>query len=283
MATEVPAHAFPLGDCSSHGFGLPRERRDLLATRRMWVTGAGTGFGRAVSIALGLLGASVVLTGRREHKLRETIDAAVAAGAAGDRFEALPFDLTDAAAYPQATATLVRLRIHGVIHCAAVAQQSQQPPPLLDTESLPLLLRSNVEAAWRAARAAVQAAIGGDVVRVVLFSSEAGWHFTAGFGPYNVSKAALNNLGGSLAAEVAARYPSCDVQINVLNPGEARSEMNQGSLRSPCTSLPMILALVSHQAGGPNGRFFHADGRHLGFAAAEPWPVPLYSPVESAL
>jgi NAD(P)-dependent dehydrogenase (short-subunit alcohol dehydrogenase family) len=105
--------------------------------------------------------------------------------------------------------------------------------------------------------------------RVVLLTSEAGWAYTPGFGPYNVSKSALNNFGASLAAECGARCPSADVQINVLIPGEARTEMNRGSTISPYTIAPMMLALVSHPPGGPNGRFFHRDGRHLSFGYAE--------------
>lgn len=107
--------------------------------------------------------------------------------------------------------------------------------------------------------------------RVVFLTSEAGWASTSGFGHYNVSKAALNSLGASLAEECAARHPGADIQINVLDPGEARTEMNQSSSRSPFAAVPMTLLLLSHPPGGPNGRFFHADGRHLAFGHAAPY------------
>jgi NAD(P)-dependent dehydrogenase (short-subunit alcohol dehydrogenase family) len=102
-------------------------------------------------------------------------------------------------------------------------------------------------------------------VRVIFMTSEAGWAPTPGFGMYNVSKAALNSLGSCLAAESAARYPVEDIQMNIVSPGEARTEMNQGSTISPYTIVSIILLLLSHPAGGPNGRFFHRDGRHLEF------------------
>jgi NAD(P)-dependent dehydrogenase (short-subunit alcohol dehydrogenase family) len=117
--------------------------------------------------------------------------------------------------------------------------------------------------------------VAGGEVRIVFITSEAGWAFTPGVGQYNISKAAINNLGASLAHECAARYPEADIQINILNPGEARTEMNQGSQRSPYTIVPMMLQLLSHPAGGPNGRFFHADGRHLSFTFAEAHDRPL--------
>ena len=72
-----------------------------------------------------------------------------------------------------------------------------------------------------------------------------------GFGPYNVSKSAVNTLGASLAAECTLRYPDKDIQVNVLVPGEARTEMNQGSTESPYAVVSMVLVLLSHPPGGP--------------------------------
>ena len=60
-----------------------------------WVTGAGSGIGRAAAIALARAGAELVLSGRREAPLRET---AALIAAEGGRSEVEPSDLTDAAA-----------------------------------------------------------------------------------------------------------------------------------------------------------------------------------------
>ena len=106
---------------------------------------------------------------------------------------------------------------------------------------------------------------------MVFLTSEAGWASTPGFGAYNVTKSALNTLGASFAAECAARHPAADMQINVLVPGEARTEMNQGSTDSPYAIACMTLTLLSHPAGGPNGCFFHRDGRHLSFGHRGPY------------
>ena len=112
-------------------------------------------------------------------------------------------------------------------------------------------------------------------VRALFFSSAAGWSGEAGFGPYNISKAAVNSLGVSLASECAARYPGVDVQINVLEPGQARTEMNRDSSITPLVVTSMTLLLLSHPAGGPNGRFFHRDGWHIGWGAIPPYERPL--------
>jgi NADP-dependent 3-hydroxy acid dehydrogenase YdfG len=63
-----------------------------------WVTGAGTGIGRAVAQAFAAEGARVILTGRRREKLEET------AALIGDAASVLPCDLTDAAAVTAAAA-----------------------------------------------------------------------------------------------------------------------------------------------------------------------------------
>ncbi|MFC7551473.1 SDR family oxidoreductase [Pseudoroseomonas wenyumeiae] len=66
-----------------------------------WVTGAGSGIGRAVAISLAKAGWHLVLTGRREAALRET-----AALLDGEEPMILPADLTDPAAVEAAVAQL---------------------------------------------------------------------------------------------------------------------------------------------------------------------------------
>jgi NAD(P)-dependent dehydrogenase (short-subunit alcohol dehydrogenase family) len=48
-------------------------RGDLLAGRRVVVTGGGSGLGRAMALRFGVLGAKVGVLGRREEPLRETV------------------------------------------------------------------------------------------------------------------------------------------------------------------------------------------------------------------
>ena len=63
--------------------------------------------------------------------------------------------------------------------------------------------------------------------------------------------------------------------MNALDPGEARTEMNRTSIVSPYAVVSMALILLSHPEGGPNGRFFSRDGRHLSFGYTEPYRKPL--------
>jgi NAD(P)-dependent dehydrogenase (short-subunit alcohol dehydrogenase family) len=61
------------------------------------VTGAGSGIGRHVSLALLQDGYSVALAGRRAEALEATVEAAGAAGAAGAKTLAVPTDVSDPA------------------------------------------------------------------------------------------------------------------------------------------------------------------------------------------
>lgn len=133
----------------------------------------------------------------------------------------------------------------------------------------------NVTAPWELSKIALPHMVKGGEIRILFLTSAAAWGFAAGFGQYNITKAALNSLGASLAEECIARYPKLDVQINVLDPGEAHTEMNQGSSTSPYSLASMALLLLSHPKGGPNGKFFHRDGRHLQFGYSRPYEKAL--------
>jgi NAD(P)-dependent dehydrogenase (short-subunit alcohol dehydrogenase family) len=260
---------------SDHRFGLTAARWSSLAGRTIWITGADTGFGAAIAAIVAAAGGYPILTGRRYQKLEDTRAAMADMRIDPARATLLPCDVRDESQIVSAANEISqRFQIlHGLVICAALPQPRPTPWPFADLprESWQALIDTNVTAPWLTARAALPLMARTGAARVVLLTSEAGWASTPGFGPYNVSKAALNSLGASLAAEAAEQYPQADIQINVLNPGEARSEMNQGSTVSPYTAVAMTLALLSHPPGGPNGCFFARDGRHLEFAYAKPW------------
>ncbi|MGH7194005.1 MAG: SDR family NAD(P)-dependent oxidoreductase, partial [Candidatus Saccharimonadales bacterium] len=191
-----------------------------------------------------------------------------------------PCDITDTAAVEVAAAAIASCNpeLSGVINNAALAEPPHGAQPLLRTTPAQwqALLATNLTGAWLVTRAAVPQMARTGALRALFVTSEAGWAFTPSMGPYNVSKAALNNLGASFAEECAAAFPELDVQMNVLVAGEAATEMNRGSAISPYAIVSMALALLAHPRSGPNGRFFHRDGRHLGFAYAAPYERSLF-------
>jgi len=269
-----------------HRFGLPADRWRNLAGRRFWIIGGGTGFGRAIATALAAADAAVFLTGRREKVLTEAIEAMRPLRIDPARCRAVASDITDVGAITAAARRIASEpdgQLHGLVVCAALPQPRESPWPLVDLppEAWNRLIATNITGQLNVARAALRAMVATGAVRAVFLTSEAGWASTPGVGPYNVTKAALNSLVASLAAETARRCSAIDVQINALDPGEALTEMNRGATTTPYAAVPMLLALLSHPAGGPNGRFFHRDGRHRAFAYAEPWTRSLLENVPS--
>ena len=262
-----------------HRFGLPQARWERLKGKSFWITGAGTGYGRCIALALAAAGVRVFISGRRIEKLRETLAEGAALGIDVSRCIPVSVDISSDEDLARAVKSIqhVTTSLYGLVNSAALPQPSGTVFPLTDQNvaSWTDILTTNVTGQWLTCKAAMPLLSNGDGFRILFLSSFAGWASTPGFGPYNISKSALNTLGASFAAECAARYPGKDIQINVLVPGEARTEMNQGSTESPYAVVSMVLVLLSHPPGGPNGFFFNRDGRHLAFAYTQEYPRSL--------
>ena len=255
-----------------HLYGLTPERWKGLCNKCFWITGAGTGYGRSIAVALAAAGARVFITGRRRHKLNETLEEMSALSITTGNCHVVECDITKPGEIEMACSKVISLSdsLCGLINNAALPSSGRNYPLQEDTlEDWESMLRTNVTGHWLLTRRVFPHMRKGGQVRVLLITSEAGWASTPGFGPYNITKAALNSLAVSMAAEYSSRYPDLDLQINVLNPGEAKTEMNQGSVESPYSVVSMTMRLLSQPKGGPNGKFFHRDGRHLSFAYAE--------------
>ena len=252
-----------------HHFGLPNDRWSQLKDKLFWVTGAGTGYGRSVTCALSSAGSSVIMTGRRIEKLQETLSEMRSLNIPTDRAWLVVGDLTKPGEIMTACESVRKMSstLDGMVHCAAIPSKpgSQNPLQGDPVSYWDLIINTNVRAPWLLTREMLPHMLRKNSAKVVFFSSEAGWSFTPGYGMYNISKTALNALSHSMAAECSSSNPTSDIQINTLIPGEARTEMNQGSDISPYSVVSMTLLLLSHPPNGPNGMFFHRDGRHLCF------------------
>lgn len=275
-------HAEP-GLWRDHRFGLSKPRWDHLNGRAFWVTGAGTGYGRSIALALTAAGGRTFITGRRIAKLEETRAEGRALGINVEHCYPVVADITSEAELADAVESIGSHagQLSGLINSAALPQPDIGRYPLseLSRERWADLIQINVTGQWLVTKVALPLLTSGSETHVLFVTSEAGWADTVGFGPYNISKSAVNSLGISFAAECKAKFPDKDVQINVLVPGEARTEMNQEAVESPYSIVSMALTLLSHPAGGPNGHCFHRDGRHLTFGYSSPYTKDLLCPV----
>jgi NAD(P)-dependent dehydrogenase (short-subunit alcohol dehydrogenase family) len=219
-----------------------------LAGRVALVTGASRGIGRAVAIELARAGAHVVALARTQGALEELDDAIRAEGAEATL---VPCDLADFDALDRLGAAIFE-RWGKLDIFVANAGILGPVSPLAHVEPAQWddVLAINVTANWRLLRSLdllLQMAPAG---RVVLVSSGAGHPAEAKpyFGPYAISKAAVDMLARTYAAETSNISA---VKVMVANPGPLRTRMraqampgeDPTSLRTPEDLAPRILAL----------------------------------------
>ncbi|HTV35397.1 MAG TPA: SDR family NAD(P)-dependent oxidoreductase [Xanthobacteraceae bacterium] len=190
-----------------------------LADRIALVTGATRGIGHALALALARAGAHVVATGRTQGALEELDDAVRAAGATATL---VPLDMRDfPAIYRLATALNERhQRLDVLVGNAAIAGQ-RSPLGHIEPPAWDEAMAINLTANYHLIRAMDPLLRRSDAGRAVFMTSGAATHARAYSGPYSVSKAALNVLARTYAAET----DSTPVRVNLFNPGPTRTRM----------------------------------------------------------
>lgn len=225
------------------------------------ITGATQGLGRALAEALAARGWALVVSARDASAVADTVDAlrrlgADVRGAAGDVADAVHrdelADLADAAAGPRGLDLLVN-------NASTLGPVPLRPLRELTTDDLAAVLAVNVLAPHGLARRLLPSleAAGGVVLDV---SSDAGVEHYETWGGYGASKAALDHLTLTLAAETPT------VTAYAVDPGDMRTAMHQAAFpgedigdrpRPEDVAVPGILALLD--ARPPSGRYRAAD------------------------
>lgn len=186
---------------TDHTASEPLARRDAagsLAGRVVLVTGAGSGIGRAIALALSERGSTVWLSGRRADALEAT---AAAADGRTATMRPCAADLTQ-----DSDIARLRDRIEGeggldaVVHSASIAGLGTFAEA--SVADLDAQYRTNLRAPYELTRALLpllRAGAGGDVVFV---NSTAALGAPAQTAQYAATKAALRAVADSLRAEV---------------------------------------------------------------------------------
>jgi NAD(P)-dependent dehydrogenase (short-subunit alcohol dehydrogenase family) len=183
------------------------------------VTGASRGIGRAVALTLARAGAHIVAVARTTGALEEVDDAARAAGTSATL---VPLDMRDyAGIYRLASALNERYqRLDVMVGNAGVVGQ-RSPLDHIDPQNWEEVMAVNVTANWHLIRAMDGLLKRSAAGRAVFITSGAATHARAYSGVYSVSKAALNVLARTYAAETDATA----LRVNLFNPGPTRTRM----------------------------------------------------------
>ena len=123
------------------------------------MTGAGTGYGRCIALALAAASAQVFITGRRAEKLEQTRAEALALDIEPVRVVAVAADITnerDVARAIEVIGTRVP-QLHGLIKNAALPLASSSASPLADLTlaQWSALLTTNATTQWMVSKAAL--------------------------------------------------------------------------------------------------------------------------------
>jgi NAD(P)-dependent dehydrogenase (short-subunit alcohol dehydrogenase family) len=199
---------------------LSRKMPPALADRIALVTGASRGIGYATALALAKAGAHIVAVARTVGGLEELDDAIRAAG--GGAATLVPLDLKDYEGIDRLARALHQRfgRLDVLVGNAGILG-SLSPLGHVEAKAWDEVMAINVTANWRLIAAMDPLLKFSDAGRVVLVSSGIASMALAYWGPYAVSKSALEALARTYAAETA----TTNVRVNVFSPGPVRTRM----------------------------------------------------------
>ncbi|MBI5110167.1 MAG: SDR family oxidoreductase [Rhodocyclales bacterium] len=186
-------------------------RPGLFSGEVHWVTGGGSGIGRCVAHELASLGATVILSGRTEEKLR-TVAAEIVQD--GGRAEVAVLDIRDEDAVKAAVKAVVarHSRIHGLVNNAG----GQFPAPLMaiGKKGFETVIANNLTGGFLMMRELYlqsMQAHGGAIVNMTADM----WNGMPGMGHSGAARAGMANLTKTAAVEWAAS----GVRVNAVAPG----------------------------------------------------------------
>jgi 3-oxoacyl-[acyl-carrier protein] reductase len=184
------------------------------------VTGGGSGIGRGVALALAQAGAQVVVCGRRQPPLSETVQAI-------QRIDGQVLAVQADVSQPADVQRLVQsaLRVFGtldiLINNAGISGGA--PIHAHEIQDWENVMATNLRGPFLMARAVLPTMRARRSGHIINISSESGLEYYPGDGAYGISKHALNAMGEYIQRE----NQEYNIRVNTICPGMVVSEMTQ--------------------------------------------------------
>jgi NAD(P)-dependent dehydrogenase (short-subunit alcohol dehydrogenase family) len=211
-----------------------------LADRLALVTGASRGIGHATALALAKAGAHVIAVARTVGGLEELDDEITKAGGTATL---VPLDLKDYDGIARLGGALFdRYKKLDIMVANAGILGPLSPLSHVEPKVWDDVIAVNVTANWHLIRCMEPLLLKSDAGRAVFLTSGASWQARAYWGPYAVSKAALNTMVQTWAAETT----KTSLRVNLFTPGPIRTRMRAQAMPG---EDPMTLETPEQVAG----------------------------------
>ncbi|MEM1128347.1 MAG: SDR family oxidoreductase [Bacteroidota bacterium] len=192
------------------------------AQQRVWLTGASSGIGRALALALSHRGARLVLSARRT----EALEHVRAACAHPEHHQLLPFDLADLEALPNLAARAQQDggAINVLIHCGGISQRALAQDTGFEVDRR--LMNVNYFAPVILTKAVLPSMLARRQGHVIVVSSLVGKFGVPLRSGYAASKHALHGFFDSLRAECHDN----GLRVTIACPGFIRTDISLHAL-----------------------------------------------------
>lgn len=188
--------------------------------KKYLIFGASSGIGKQVALQLSQLGARLVLVGRNEEKLQETLEMLD-----GDGHNILICDVSDFSAAQNAVKTAVsmdNIKLDGCVFSAGI--YAMLPLGAVTEEKINKIFATNIVSMMAIAKAFSSKRISNNGASFVSVSSRAALLPDKSQGVYRASKAAINSYTVAAAKEMSNRL----IRFNAVCPEAVDTEMGAG-------------------------------------------------------
>ncbi|MGH8128492.1 MAG: SDR family NAD(P)-dependent oxidoreductase [Gammaproteobacteria bacterium] len=227
-----------------------------------WITGASSGIGRALALALAAEGATVAASARREEALQALArEADLLAG----RIIPYPVDVTEAAAVSQIVSRIESEQ--GPIDCAILnaGLYGPQRSDRFSAEGYRQVFEVNVLGVAQCLEAVLKTMSERREGEICIMGSLSAYRGLPEAAPYGATKAALQNMAESLAPGLARQ----GIRLRLISPGFVHTPMTE---QNP---FPMPLIMDVEKAAAIIVRGLHKNTFEIAFPTRLAWILKL--------